>query len=201
MLYEKNTNQLSEAERLLLKALKNVKSRYLAHTYFRQRTFNLQRIESIFSHELYHQLRLLQNEENILKNLRIDFDLPKHHYQIQNINCLNGFENKFFKPDLSIHKGQNNFGKQLLVGEIKMEGVDIASLLLDLQKLIYYKISQLNFENAVFIYTGNKSDLESKLTVCLSFEMLQCLIKNKIVVALREEDSKKSFWKIYNFQK
>jgi hypothetical protein len=80
-----------------------------------------------------------------------------------------------------------------------MEGVDIASLLLDFQKLIYYKVSQLNFENAVFIYTGKKSDLERKLSVFLSVEMLQCLTKNKVVIALQKEDNKKSFWNIYNF--
>jgi len=201
MLEEKNINTLCEAERLLLKALNNVKRRYLSHSYNRLRTFNIQRIESIFSHELYHHLRLLQYEENILRDLRIDFDLPKHHYEIINTNCLNGLENKLFKPDLSIHKGQNSLSKQLLIGEIKMEGVDIASLLLDFQKLIYYKVSQLNFENAVFIYTGKKSDLERKLSVFLSVEMRQCLAKNKVVVALQKEDNKKSFWNIYNFIK
>lgn len=201
MLVEK-TNY-NEFDNTIVDALRKVKNKYLHHSYNRRRPNTIQRIESIFSHELYHQLRLIQESKLIhFQPFRIDVDLPKYAYNVIGFPCLKGLENNVFKPDIVIHKNQNNTEYQFLIAEIKMDGVDFPTLLYDLQKLIYYKVSPLNFQNAVFIYSGDKYELEEKLTIGLSSTILNCLIENKICVAVREfNEVKRDKWKLYNFNK
>lgn len=80
-----------------------------------------------------------------------------------------------------------------------MEGGSSANIIKDLEKLLFYKLSSLKFQIAVFIYTGTKSELECKLEFCLSEKMLQCLIKYKVAIALRENRGREQNWNIYQF--
>jgi hypothetical protein len=197
------------AEKFLLAGLNNVQNRYLRHQYNRA-TIEYQRIEGVFSHELYHQLRKIQEDNfhevincdnNFFRNIVLHMTLPKQRYSVPNNQCVYNLNTYRTIPDVVLHQGQNNKNKQMLVGEIKMKGVNFSLILTDLQKLIYYKVSGLKFENAVFIYSGDKSDLEEKLEVGLTSKILKCLIKNNIVVALRSKASKKTSWEVYEFDK
>jgi hypothetical protein len=198
------------AEAILLGALNNVQNLYMRHSYNRV-TLGYQRIESLFSHEIYHQLRLYQDPRNQLphccdrdqlKDIVYHMALPKGIYQVENCPCVENINLKRIIPDVVFHGGQNNMKNQLLIGEIKMKGANFNLIVKDLQKLIYYKISKLKFENAVLIYSGDKSDLEEKLTLGLSTQMLNCLISNKIVVALstKATTNQRKIWKIFKFE-
>jgi hypothetical protein len=197
------------AENLLLVGLNKVQRQYLKQEYNRA-ALGHQRLEGVFSHELYHQLRKIQEdnfqdvigcEDNVFKKIVINMTLPKQIYPIGNNHCIDNINTNRTIPDIVFHEGQNTVSKQMLVGEIKMKGVNFPLILTDFQKLIYYKVSNLNFENAVFIYTGLKSTLEEKLVIGLSTQMLGCLIKNNIVIALQEKQKNKSIWNIYEFKK
>jgi hypothetical protein len=198
---------LNAAEHILIAGLNGV-----AENYYRMRHYGnenyLQRPERVFNAELYHQLRKLQESEGV--NFLIHQEITKndislhsavsHEPQIHEEKpCLEDFNNKRVSPDLVFHGGQDNLDNQLLVAELKMEGASRLSILKDLEKLLFYKLSSLKFQNAVFIYTGSKNELESKLELGLSEKMLQCLIKHNIVIALRELMVREQNWNIYQF--
>jgi hypothetical protein len=209
MIKIKETVNLNSAEELLLESLRNVSSEYLKHDY-RNVKQGFQRPERLFNAELYHQLRLIQ--ENGFTNfkihtelnkrpLRLHSNITKRPHKPEKIPCIDNYFPPSIEPDIVFHAGPNNLKNQLLVAEIKMEGAYYLDILKDLNKLLYYKLSYLKYKNAVFIYTGYKSSFEAKLEKHLYNEMIQCLIKNNIVVALRSKTDKKTGWEIYEFDK
>ena len=198
---------INTAEHTLIAGLNGV-----AEDYYRMRHYGnenyLQKPERVFNAELYHQLRKLQELEGvnflihqeITKNNNSIIAVVSHEPQIHEEKpCLEDFNNKRVSPDLVFHRGQDNLDNQLLVAELKMEGASRLSILKDLEKLLFYKLSSLKFQNTVFIYTGSKNELESKLELGLSEKMLQCLIKHNIVIALRELMVREQNWNIYEF--
>lgn len=188
--------QLNPAETFLLKGLNQVEIGYLEWEYHGvEREF--QRPEKTFSAELYHQLRINQELENY--TLKIHFDITKRTSLNNNNPCLNGFKPSKIEPDIVFHGGQNNLEKQALVAEIKMEGVNNSDILYDLNKLLYYKLSFLNFKNACFIYSGYDTDLSNKLNGYIGDKFLECIIKHEIIVATRVKGKKNNQWGIFKF--
>lgn len=169
--------------------------------------------ERVFNAELYHQLRKLQEADNSVE-LKIHPEITKHllklhmepvklNYQRhRNIPCIGDYIPIRVSPDIVFHGGQMNRKKQRLVAEIKMEKPEPLKVIRDLQKLLFYKLSNLKFENAVFIFTGKKEDLEELLITWLSESKLDCLIKHQVVVALPSiKGRRKITWKVYKFSR
>jgi hypothetical protein len=198
---------LNAAEHTLIAGLNGVAEDYHRMRHYGNENY-LQKPERVFNAELYHQLRKLQETEGV--NFLIHQEITKNNFSLNAVvshepqihkekPCLEDFNNQRVSPDLVFHRGQDNLDNQLLVAELKMEGASRLSILKDLEKLLFYKLSSLKFQNAVFIYTGSKNELESKLELGLSEKMLQCLIKHNIVIALRELMVREQNWNIYEF--
>ena len=156
---------------ILIKALNSVAISYTKFEY--ERVANkIQRPERVFNAELYHQLRKLQ-ETNFLSdgvlvhqepNKQGDFLTNNFSFNVETnkevtflnprqIPCLPNVNYKRLSPDIVLHKNQNNSeqANQRLICEIKMEGASWGSIKKDFDKLLFYKLSRLQFQNAVFI--------------------------------------------------
>jgi hypothetical protein len=199
-------------EEFLITGLNQVEQEYLKMRYDKNIS-GFQKPERVFNAELYHQLRKLQENIGSYNNLKIHPELVKNPFKLhleliknpsnnsRNILCIGDFVPKRISPDIVFHDGQNNLNNQLLVAELKMEGASVTNIIKDFQKLLFYKLSYLEFKNAVFIYTGLKSSLEEKLKLGLTNQMVECLITNNIVIALQEKQNNNPNWNIYEFKK
>jgi hypothetical protein len=203
MLVQKDvTNQIEE---MLLKALNNVENDYMEMTYGRVAA-EVQRPEHAFSSELYHQLRKLQENEaeyfgfGLNQSLKFHADLNKMSYHIKDIPCIKKINPKSTRPDIVLHGGQNNTNFQHLAIEIKMAGVRYDDIEKDLLKLLYYKLSPLNFENAIFVFSGNVTVLDNFLLDDFSNNTKNCLKENKIYFALRENVEIEGAWALYELK-
>ena len=204
MLQEKFPNG---AEVLLIKALNNVAPQYLKIRYNNIRG-GFQKPERVFNAELYHKLRKIQEnsfdyEEIIIhqeitkQKLHFHLDIVKLPNNEADFPCIGHYRPRKISPDIVFHGGQNNTDNQLLVAEIKMEGTSWLNIIKDFQKLMFYKLSRLQFQNAVFIYTGTKEDLED-IFFSLHLSFLECLQKNKIIIVLPFSKNKQNYeWKAY----
>jgi hypothetical protein len=67
-----------------------------------------------------------------------------------------------------------------------------------LRKLIFYKLDALEFENAVFIFTGNKASIENYLDRIVRVQgldsLIDCLNKHCILFAIPDKTYN---WSIY----
>ena len=210
MLVNYQTTENDEVLQFLKKALNNVRVDYMIQNYGNIAT-GIQKPERIFVAELYHQLRILQEQ-----NLEIDFfkNLSFHQepnkqgsFVMPHNKCLPKKPIKRISPDLVLHKSQNNFSpeNQLLVCEVKMEDATANNVDKDLRKLIFYKTSRLRFQHNVFIYTGSKLSIENFLLERLPLEnyrnnhsLVKCLERNKILFALPIKKNEDLFeWEIF----
>jgi hypothetical protein len=204
MLQEK---ELNGAEILLIKALNNVDRRYLKMRYDKIKG-GFQKPERVFNAELYHQLRKIQEKITTYQEFSIHQEITKHklHFHLdlvklprleENHPCIGDYSPRKISPDIVFHGGQNNTDKQLLVAEIKMEETSWVNIIKDFQKLLFYKLSRLKFQNAVFIYSGIKEDLEAILFT-LPLPFLECLQNNKIIIVLPLTNNEQNYeWKAY----
>jgi hypothetical protein len=116
--------------------------------------------------------------------------------------CLANFYRKNIRPDLILHKEQNNLDEQKLACEIKtVKFLNFNDFAFDLQKLVYYKTSRLKFENSVFVYSGEIKEIEDLLKLFLKQKptsMLDCLHNQHILFALpKSKESNPYQWGIY----
>lgn len=204
-------NQLNPYEEFLILGLNGVETEFMRFEYVYVND-GYQYPERVFNAELYHQLRKCQEFGNV-HDVKIHQDITKHplklhmepnkitYRRIKKIPCIGDYIPTRISPDIVFHGGPMNRKRQKLVAEIKMEKPDPTKVLRDLQKLLFYKISDLKFENAVFIFTGKKEDLEDLLVTWLSRGMLDCLIQHQIVVALNGKGKNKIDWSIYEFSR
>lgn len=204
MLQEKEPNG---AEIFLIKALNNVSPQYLKMRYDNVRG-GFQKPERVFNAELYHQLRKIQenitsfkefniHQEITKQKLHLHLDLVKLPGYEENIPCIGDYKPRKISPDIVFHGGQSNIDNQLLVAEIKMDGTSWINIIKDFQKLLFYKLSRLQFKNAVFIYTGTKENLE-EILFTLHSSLLECLRKNEIVIVLPSAKNRQNDeWKCY----
>ena len=77
-----------------------------------------------------------------------------------------------------------------------MKGCSSSKIIKDFEKLLFYKLSYLSFENAILIYSGTKEDLESKIQD-FTDSLLGCLADNKIFVATISKNK----WALFEFSK
>jgi hypothetical protein len=179
--------QLNKTLETLKSALDQVETKYIVSKYDRNKT-GLQKPESSFGAELYHQLRMIQNNNSTYSNLKFQVDISKKNYSILNSKCLEGLNKNRMKPDLVLHQEQNKINEQKLVCEIKLDyGNNIYNVLKDLKKLVYYKISNLKFENAVLIIFGSMEQIEKtmeKINILEPSFVNDCLYRNKILFCL-----------------
>lgn len=206
--------QIQENEQVLhflKKALNNVSVDYIIQNYDAIAT-GIQKPERIFVAELYHQLRILQEQNSdidFFNNLSFHQEPNKQgSFIIPNSKCLPKKPIKRISPDLVLHKGQNNSSaeNQLLICEVKMAGATAASVDKDLRKLIFYKVSRLRFQHSIFIYTGDLSGIENFLSSCLPIEnyrntnsLVKCLKRNKVLFALPYNKNNDYYeWEIFS---
>lgn len=183
----------------LIFALKEIDANFIEQNYTRINS-KIQRSERYFTAELYHQLRRQQEKKDDYKNLNYQIETVKNRYNNPQINnCLNLTDFKRISPDLILHKSQNDKqrGNQQLVCEIKMKGANSEKIKKDYQKLLYYKLSELNFKNSIFIYTGSIKKLNKilKNEECL----LNCIQRNNIITITLEKGllNNRLNWKIF----
>ncbi len=205
MIVKKQT--LTASEIFLIAGLNQVTEEYFEMSHLGDEII-LQKPERVFNAELYHQLRKLQENgyyevgrihPDLVKHIKLHLETTKVPPAIINNLCIGDFHPKKISPDIVFHTGQDNIDNQLLVAELKMDGASRINIINDLQKLLFYKLSALQFKNAVFIYTGSKKDLERKLEFGISKKMLECLIKQYIFIALHQIKGGKKMWNIYQF--
>ena len=191
----KNEKVLSD----LILALGAIKINFIKQNYDRIGT-KVQKPERYFTAELYHQLRMLQRKNGVDENLNYQIETVKVNYKnTKTNNCLNLKDFNRISPDLILHKSQNDKqrGNQQLVCEIKMEGAIPCKIIKDYQKLLYYKLSELNFKNSIFIYTGSVKTINEILlnenTLC------SCIQKHNIITITLEENLEDNIpnWKIH----
>ncbi len=206
MIVEKQT--LTPSENFLIAGLNQVGEEYFQMRHLGNENI-LQKPERVFNAELYHQLRKLQDNgyyevgrihTDLVKHIKLHLEKTKMPSAIINNLCIGDFHPKKISPDIVFHTGQDNIDNQLLVAELKMDGASRINIINDIQKLLFYKLSALQFKNAVFIYTGSKKDLERKLEFGMSKKMLECVIKHNVVIALRLFKGRKKMWNIYEFK-
>jgi len=193
-----NHTQQNDIVQFLIKALDNVEESYMIQRY-NYVIAGYQRPERVFTSELYHQLRLLQEDPNEISmgSLAFHVELNKQGFYNSQIKCMPQRQFRRLSPDIVLHKSQDNSSRknQLLVCEIKMEGATWRKIYKDLQKLLVYKLSRLKFQNAVLIYTGSKTSFENKLQSILGdIELLKsddtsfkCLKKHKVIIVLPKD--------------
>jgi hypothetical protein len=164
----------------------------------------IQKPERDFVAETYHQLRKLQESCSVLEHLSFHVDINKEirHSQIDS-QCIGAdFNRNRLSPDIVFHLSQNDATQQnqKLICEFKMSNARSTLIIKDLEKLIFYKKSRLQFQNAVFVFCGNSSTFEQKLTG-ITNEMLRCLFDNQIVVILQKDKKTSNFhnWQPYVF--
>lgn len=211
MLANYQIRENDEVLEFLKKALNNVRVDYMIQNY-RNIGTGIQKPERIFVAELYHQLRVLQ-EQNVeidfLRNLSFHQEPNKQGYfNMPHSPCLPKKTINRISPDLVLHKSQNNSEaqNQLMVCEVKMEGATRENIDKDLRKLVFYKMSRLRFKHSIFIYTGSKLSIEHFLLERLPLEnyrnnhsLVKCLEENKILFALPINKKDDYFeWKIFS---
>ncbi len=204
MLKEIAHKDLNDVLKMLKEALNTVENIYIEQEYRRVRA-GFQNPENSFVAELYHQLRILQvaPQYESFSRLRFNFDIGKKMYAVnRSIPCLANFYRKNIRPDLIFHKAQNNLDEQKLACEIKTnKNLKFYELAIDLQKLVYYKTSRLKFENAVFVYTGEPSNIKDLLSRFIKqnpTSILNCLHKHCILFALpKSKENNTNQWGIY----
>lgn len=185
-----------EVLQFLKKALNRVRVDYMIQNY-ENILSGIQKPERIFVAELYHQLRVLQEQNTTIdffRNLSFHQEPNKQRYfNMAHNPCLPKKPIQRISPDLVLHKSQNNSSpeNQLLVCEVKMKGASVENVDKDLRKLIFYKTSRLRFQHNIFIYTGNILSIQNFLLGCLPIEnsrnthsLVKCLEKHKILFAL-----------------
>lgn len=198
--YEFNDNN---ALKMLKTALEEVEEQYISQIYPRIRR-GVQHPERAFVAELYHQLRKLQELPNSeYENLTFHCDLGKRNYRVDNTCLKIQFPpDKSLHPDIVLHNSQNNKKEQILVCEVKMAfALTEKKLFKDLNKLLYYKLSDLNFQNAVFIYTGSKESIDHIIEnwerdEVMNNDLVKCLCKHDILFALSEKKTTRE-WRFY----
>ena len=119
--------------------------------------------ERVFAYELYHQLRVIMEDDPNYKNLYLNGEpIKNNHYfttLFDNIDkeYFNCNERNFDKtyPDLVLHEDPGTISPngQIYLVEIKMEENPMA--LSDLKKLTLLERSKLNYQAYIFIYIGN----------------------------------------------
>jgi hypothetical protein len=201
MLDELNENQLNPVLEMLKKALNGVENQYIEQHYVNPHVNYIQKPERVFVAELYHQLRTIQNAHNF-GNLYFNVDLNKRRSMPLNEPCFPENPFKKISPDIVLHNGQSNTLNQKLVCEVKMEGISWKSMEKDLRKLIFYKLDALEFENAVFIFTGSKALIENYLDRIVRVQgldsLIDCLHKHCILFALPKSKENNTYqWGIY----
>lgn len=208
----------------LIQALNTVKKSYTIFDYERV-ILKIQRPERVFTAELYHQLRKLQ-EASILNQFDVNQEVTKmvgfsiNDYTINaepnkqsfstnnQLNpCIETINYKRLSPDIVLHKNQNNSERanQILICEIKMSGSSHSNIYKDFKKLLFYKLSRLQFQNAVFIYTGTKESLWNIIeglnyTTLENKSLFKCLKKHKIIFVVPEKSKKSKeyyHWEAY----
>lgn len=206
MLYHSKENK-SSILGILENALNKVQFQYLEQEYS-QISRHLQRPERVFVAELYHQLRTLQDSENgDLNKLHYNVDIPKERLVRNQNHCHPIVPLKRISPDIILHKNQNDKShlNQLLVCEVKMEGASYKNIEKDLRKLIFYKSKPLQYQNAVFIYTGSENTIKNFLSQFKNNlksreNFLSCLTEYNIIFAIPKEKKKETNcfeWSLY----
>lgn len=222
-LNNKNNPEIS----FLIQALNAVKISYTIFAYDKVAS-RFQKPERVFTAELYHQLRKKQ-DESITEQLNINQEVTKmvgfsiNDFTInaepnkQSISaknglneCLGTIDYKRLSPDIVLHKNQNNFERinQRLICEIKMSGSSQSNIYKDFRKLLFYKLSRLQFQNAVFIYAGTTDSLKNIIeglnyTSKENQSLLKCLKKHQIIFVVPEKlnDSKEFYhWETYEIK-
>lgn len=201
MLKEIAHKDLNDVLKMLKEALNAVENQYIAQHYVNPNVNYIQKPERVFVAELYHQLRTIQNAHNF-GNLYFNVDLNKRRSMPLNEPCFPETPFKKISPDIVLHNGQSNTLNQKLVCEVKMEGTSWKSMEKDLRKLIFYKLDALEFENAVFIFTGNKASIVNYLDRIVRVQgfgsLIDCLHKHGILFALpKSKESNPYQWGIY----
>jgi hypothetical protein len=203
MLKEIAHKDLNDVLKMLKEVLNAVENIYIEQEYRRVRA-GFQNPENAFMSELYHQFRILQQDNDSLRALYVNTDMNKQMYGIDRdqVECLNNFFRHKIRPDFILHGGQNDLKNQKLVCEIKTnKNLRMDKFVIDLQKLVYYKISRLKFENSVFIYTGQLSKIETLLNELQkqnSSSLIDCLHKHCILFALpKSKETNPYHWGIY----
>ena len=113
--------------------------------------------ERVFAYELYHQWRLLENQNDYCDVL-LNGEIQKS----KSILRRDGAGNVY--PDLILHQEQNSLNRQLIACEIKTEKAIIdlyGNLTQDFSKLNSY-VEHLNFERAVFLQVMDAFDTFNK---------------------------------------
>lgn len=120
-------------------------------------------LERVFAYELYRQW-MNYLEEHGVKNLVINGEIGKalkEEFEADENNKEKKQRDNF--PDLVLHKSQGNDEKQIMVCEIKREGVSNSDLLLDLYKLSCYTSEKIfwkkPFKYGIFILEGKNASL------------------------------------------
>ena len=135
MLVEKQN--LTDELKLLKKALESVKSEYFIFRYLNVAA-GFQKPERVFVAELYHQIRVCQ-EQNGINNIIVHIEPNKQNLGQYNNECIRDFRPQRLSPDIVMHAGQDNKDHQNLVCEVKMEGASYKKIFLDIKKLMYFK--------------------------------------------------------------
>ena len=120
-------------------------------------------LERVFAYELYRQwMNLLEHHE--VKKLIVNGEVGKYitseFERDENSDEKSGRDNF---PDLVLHKSQGSDENQIMVCEIKRDGVNDGDLFLDLYKLCCYTSEKIfwkkPFKYGVFILEGKDADL------------------------------------------
>lgn len=120
-------------------------------------------LERVFAYELYRQwMNLLEHHgvKDLIVNGEVGKYITSEFERDKNSNEKSGRDNF---PDLVLHKSQGDDENQIIVCEIKRDGVNDVDLFLDLYKLSCYTSKKIfwkkPFKYGVFILEGKDADL------------------------------------------
>ncbi len=213
----KNTYELSVFERatsaiieILKLALDNVTNDYIKVEYSNVNANNgNQKPERVFVAELYHQLRMFQEDCDcknkkakfkglgILNNLTFNVEPLKQRRLLVNDEIIDSYKFNRVIPDLILHHSQNDkkSNNQQLVCEVKSSYyITIENFKKDLAKLFLFKSRRFNYQNACFIFLGSKEELCKYLLVLNEKYIEQ--IKGKIIFITRDNNK----WNFYEYK-
>ena len=179
-------------------ALKKVKDDYIKISY-QHVVRNLQKPERVFVAELYHQLRCIQESgkyASLLGELKFNVEINKQGRLGDLDEFILNYNISKVIPDLVLHHSQNNndHEKQLLACEVKSSYyITQRNFEKDLVKLLLYKSSRFNYQNACFIFMGTKEEL-CKYLMQLSPDFFIKLERNKIIFITYENEKTWSFY-------
>lgn len=214
----KNTCELSVFEtdksaiiKILKHALDNVTNDYIKVKYSNVNAHNgNQKPERVFVAELYHQLRMFQEECDcknrrsklkrlaILNNLTFNVEPLKQRRLAIGDEINNYYNFKRVIPDLILHHSQNDkkSKNQQLVCEVKSSYyITIENFKKDLAKLFLFKSRRFNYQNACFIFLGTKEELCRYLSV-LDKEYIDRINSEKIIFITRDNNK----WNFYEYK-